>query len=66
VRISDSIGRVAAEFVYIYPPGIPIVAPGEVLTADVVALIAQYKKLHLPIRGMQDKNMETILIVRSE
>ena len=36
LSLQDSVGRIAAEFVYRYPPGIPIVAPGEVITAEAV------------------------------
>ena len=32
----DTVGKVSAEFVYLYPPGIPIIAPGEVFTDAIV------------------------------
>ena len=34
--LEQAIDRIAAEFVYRYPPGIPIVAPGEVITKEAV------------------------------
>lgn len=33
-------GMVSGEFIYIYPPGIPIVAPGEVLKPELVEMIS--------------------------
>jgi arginine/lysine/ornithine decarboxylase len=33
----DAVGRVAAEMVSPYPPGVPVIAPGERITAEVVA-----------------------------
>lgn len=36
VRISEAVGRIAAEAVMIYPPGIPICIPGELITAETV------------------------------
>ena len=36
VDIKDSIGKVALEFITPYPPGVPIVVPGELLTSEVV------------------------------
>jgi arginine/lysine/ornithine decarboxylase len=35
-KIREAVGRVAAEAVLIYPPGIPICIPGELMTADMV------------------------------
>lgn len=34
--LTDSIGKVSGEFIYAYPPGIPILAPGELISADVI------------------------------
>ena len=34
--ISESIGKVSGVFIYAYPPGIPILAPGELISADVI------------------------------
>ena len=39
----DTVGKVSAEFVYLYPPGIPIIAPGEVFTDAIVEKIMAYK-----------------------
>ena len=33
IGLSSAVGRISAEFVYAYPPGIPIIAPGEIITA---------------------------------
>ncbi len=40
VPTKDSVGRVAAETVGRYPPGIPLVAPGEAITAEIGAIFA--------------------------
>ncbi|GAY77439.1 arginine decarboxylase [Sporolactobacillus inulinus] len=42
-RLEDSLGRICGEFVMCYPPGIPILAPGEKVTAKVLEYI-QYAK----------------------
>jgi arginine/lysine/ornithine decarboxylase len=45
VRLTESVGEVAAELVTPYPPGIPVLAPGELITADRVAyLMGIYKR----------------------
>ena len=56
-------GCISAEFVYLYPPGIPIVAPGELLTGQVIRLIADCRRRGLQVQGMQDMKGETIRIV---
>ena len=34
VPFKESAGRIIAEFIYVYPPGIPILLPGEVISQD--------------------------------
>lgn len=34
--LTDSIGKVSGEFIYAYPPGIPILAPGELISTDII------------------------------
>ena len=63
VLIEDAIGKVSAEFVYLYPPGIPIAVPGEVLTGDVVEIILEFKRLGLPVQGMEDETAEKIFVM---
>ena len=54
-------GMVSGEFIYIYPPGIPIVAPGEVLKPELVEMIRQYKSKGLPVQGTADPEVEEVL-----
>lgn len=50
------VDRVSAEFIYLYPPGIPIVAPGEVVTRKIIERVLEYKTMGLPVQGMADQN----------
>lgn len=59
----ESLNSVAAEFVYLYPPGIPVLVPGEIITGDILELLLDYKKEGLSLRGMQDKAGEVILVL---
>lgn len=54
VLLEESAGEVIAEFIYLYPPGIPILAPGEKITQEEVDLILHYQKIGLPVQGMRD------------
>lgn len=53
-RLEDCEGRVAAEFVYLYPPGIPYLAPGEMISHEMILKLIQYRRLGFEIQGMQD------------
>jgi arginine/lysine/ornithine decarboxylase len=63
VLLNDAADLVSAEFVYIYPPGIPIIAPGEVLRKELIELIVAYKDMKLPVQGLEDENIEYIYIM---
>lgn len=53
--ISDCIDRISVEFVYLYPPGIPIIVPGERITREIIKQIEYYKQMGLLIQGIEDK-----------
>ena len=57
----NSVGRVAAEFVYVYPPGIPWIVPGESISRDVVRNIDVYRNNGFKIAGINDNK---ILVVK--
>ena len=54
VPLSDCVGRTCAEYVIPYPPGIPIVVPGEQLTADVLASMQSFRTAGSRIVGPVD------------
>lgn len=64
--LADSEGRVSGEFVYLYPPGIPLIVPGEVITGDIISMILSYKANHLPVKGLKDYNGERIEVLEKE
>lgn len=42
VNIEESIGRISAGYVYAYPPGVPIITPGEVISEEIKDLLLAY------------------------
>lgn len=62
-KISDCAGSVSAEFIYLYPPGIPIVVPGELITEEMVERVLYDKETGLSVQGMADKKAEYLLVV---
>ncbi len=63
VPASEAIGRIAAETVVPYPPGIPALAPGEVVQGPVVEALQAEAAAGTSIRYCGDPNLETILVV---
>lgn len=56
---------ISAEFIYIFPPGIPIVAPGERISEAVLATVQEYIKNALPVQGLADETLATLRIVET-
>lgn len=54
-------GCVSAEYAYIYPPGIPLIVPGERISETTVELIMKYQKTGFNIRGTHETgNIEVL------
>ena len=63
VAMRESVGQIAGEFVMSYPPGIPIVAPGERITPDVLAHILFAKEKGCFMTGTEDMSLEYINVL---
>ena len=62
--IADSIGRVSAELIMCYPPGIPIIAPGELITKPAVDYIEYAKEVGCSLTGTQDEDCGRIYVTQ--
>ena len=63
VPASEAAGRVAAESLATYPPGIPNVLPGERLTAETLAYVRQTLEVGGSVRGASDRLLRTVRVV---
>lgn len=63
IAFADSAGRISAEFVMVYPPGIPILMPGEWITQRNIDYIKEHLQAGLPVQGPADPTLEHIRIV---
>ncbi|WP_129598697.1 aminotransferase class I/II-fold pyridoxal phosphate-dependent enzyme [Anaerophilus nitritogenes] len=63
VYIRDSIGKVSGEYIIPYPPGIPIICPGEEITKQMIDQIMYMKKNKINIIGMKDASLQTLKII---
>ncbi len=64
LSIRESLGRVSGEIVMSYPPGIPILAPGEEITGEAIAYIRFAKERGCMLSGMRDTGAGCIRVVR--
>jgi arginine/lysine/ornithine decarboxylase len=63
VPLDEAVGAMAADYVYLYPPGIPIIVPGEIITAAFVEHIRQCIRLGLKVQGITETDLFRIKIV---
>jgi lysine decarboxylase len=63
VLISESAGRISGEFVMCYPPGIPVLAPGEIITRDIVDYIKYAKEKGCFLMGTEDMGVNYINVI---
>lgn len=63
IPFMESSGNVSNEFVMCYPPGIPILAPGEKITDEIVEYIRYAKEKGCSLTGTEDLNVEFINVI---
>lgn len=64
VPLQESHGRIIAEFIMIYPPGIPVFLPGEIITQENIDYIQANLAVGLPVQGPEDESIETIRVIK--
>ncbi|MBO5266594.1 MAG: aminotransferase class I/II-fold pyridoxal phosphate-dependent enzyme [Ruminiclostridium sp.] len=62
--IMETEGRVCSEFVMCYPPGIPILAPGEKITRDILNYIKYAKEKGCSMTGPEDPDIEYLNVLK--
>ena len=63
VKPEESIGCVSGESIMAYPPGIPLVTPGEMITREIVEYAKMLKAEKCMLQGTQDPYVDTILVL---
>ena len=59
VDAQDAVGRISADLIAPYPPGVAVVAPGEILTQEIVAGLAAAKEAGVRIAYASDATLAT-------
>lgn len=66
VPMEDAVGRVSSDFIYIYPPGIPIVTPGEILSRECIRGIRRALEFGRDVKGVETEgpNKNYVYVVK--
>ncbi|WP_017727140.1 aminotransferase class I/II-fold pyridoxal phosphate-dependent enzyme [Halalkalibacterium ligniniphilum] len=64
VPFAESAGRTIAEFVMVYPPGIPILIPGEIISQENLDYITKNVKAGLPVQGPEDATFKALRVIK--
>lgn len=65
VWLRESAGCISAEFVYLYPPGIPLLVPGEQIAQELLEQLLYYRKCGFELQGLADYTGQKIKVVCS-
>ena len=64
IPIRETNGRICTEFVMCYPPGIPILAPGERITQEIIDYIVYAKEKGCSMTGPEDAAIERLNVLK--
>ena len=64
VEFSSSSGRIAAEYVYLYPPGVPVIVPGQMIEKVVIDYLLDCKAKGLQVQGQEDDELINIVVIK--
>ena len=62
VALESALGQLAGEIVTVYPPGIPLICPGERFTPEVIDELVRLRALEAPLLA-RDPTIETVLVL---
>ena len=65
-RLREAAGRIAAETIAFYPPGIPVICTGEVFTAEVCRYIEAMAAAGLKVTGAANASLRTVRVIADE
>ncbi|SDB03151.1 Arginine/lysine/ornithine decarboxylase [Ruminococcaceae bacterium FB2012] len=64
IPIQETEGRICGEFVMCYPPGIPILAPGEMITREIIDYTLFAKEKGCSMQGPEDGSLERLNVLK--
>lgn len=64
VSIDECIGRICGEMIVPYPPGIPIIMPGEIISRDIIDYALMCRDKGIKINGTKDASLQYITVLQ--
>lgn len=64
IPLEECQGRISAEYVYLYPPGIPILTPGESISKRLEGKLLELKRNGYSLEGMDDLEAEALRVIK--
>ena len=61
VRWDEAVGQISAEYAYLYPPGIPLIVPGERISEEAIRLLLEYRSIGFEIEGLKRQGQIEVL-----
>ncbi len=66
IPLEECAGRICGEFVMCYPPGIPIAAPGELISQEIISYIRYAKEKQCMLTGPESLDVSRLNVLRTE
>ena len=63
IAFKDAIGRISAEMVTPYPPGVPVLNPGERMDQETMNYLKQLKRVGCRFHDISDASLDTLIVV---
>lgn len=60
IALADAVKKISGEYIYMFPPGIPLITPGEIFTKELIEMIQQAKALGLNVKGVKDDKVSVV------
>ena len=64
--LGKACGRIAAESVIPYPPGVPVLYPGERITQGLLQKLCLFRDVHMPLHGPEDPSLRKIRVLKRD
>ena len=58
IELQEAQGRTVVEFINLYPPGIPILVPGEKISKELISMICRYQEYGYTIQGIDGQKVK--------
>ena len=64
IWLATAAGRISGEYIYLYPPGIPFLVPGERIPEELFSELEELNAEGFEVQGLADYSCEKIRVVR--